>query len=66
MQPKTAAQSLTVVFNILSLAILVATKHGFGDHQPAAWVTEAQAFITIVVNWYLRVYRTSVPIVGIV
>ena len=65
MPSKPALQSKTVIFNLLSLAVLVATKYGFGEFAPDAWVTEAQAFINICVNWYLRVYATSQPIDGV-
>lgn len=61
MPSKSQFQSKQIWFNVLSLLLLLATKYGFGDHTPDAWVTEAQAFINIVVNWALR-YTTKTVI----
>lgn len=53
--------SKTVIFNALSIVLLVAGAFGFGDFQPSEDSTEIGAVLIALVNLVLRFY-TRKPI----
>lgn len=54
MDSKKPWESKTIVFNVLSLAVIVATGFGFSDFQASGDIVELGAVILAVVNIVLR------------
>jgi hypothetical protein len=54
MDSKKPWESKTIVFNVLALAVIVATGFGFSDFQASGDVVELGAVILAVVNIILR------------
>lgn len=51
-------QSKTLVFNLLAIALAVATAFGFTDFQPEAWTSEVIVVIVGLINIGLRLITT--------
>jgi hypothetical protein len=56
---KGAAKSKTIWFNLIALAVLVASAFGYQEHQPAVWVNEAATVIITLGNLGLRFVTKS-------
>ncbi len=54
--------SLTIVFNLLALAVFVANAFGFSNFQADDWVGQLGLLIVIAVNLVLRYVKTREPI----
>ena len=54
--------SVTMVFNLLALAVFVANAFGFSNFQADDWVGQLGLLIVIAVNLVLRYWKTREPI----